>query len=295
MIGCDCCDPVVGSGGGGGGSTATATNVGGGAEVYVTGSSSPFEFRTLTTDGSVTIVESADEIELSVAAMTPLTNVGAGEGVYTGTPNELKSITGSGAAVVSSNATEINIDVPAPTPLSNVGGGEGVYTGTPNQLKSLTAGSNITLTPNATEILIDATGGGFPATYFEAVNLSFTTNGTAYVAVWTTAATPMLIGETWLVHCRWLHANLAGLSTVNVRNRWLVETAAAVFTVLENNLNQNEQMSLAALNVASPRERFYRIIPAFNNPRFRIEMSMSAAVATGGVTQNPGIFATRKA
>ena len=296
MIECSCCDPVVGSGGGGGGSTATATNIGTGAEVYVTGSSSPFEFRTLVSNGSVSIVQTADEIALTVPAMTPLSNVGGGQQVYTGTPNQLRSITGSGSAVVTSNATEINVAVTPPVALSNVGGGAGIYTGTPNQLKSLVAGTNITLTPNATEILIDATGGGgFPATYFEAVNFSFTTNGTAYVNVWTTAATPMLIGETWLLHCRWLHANLAGLSTVNCRNRWLIETAPAVFSVLEDNLNQNEQMGLAALNVASPRERFYRIIPTFDNPRFLLQMSMSAAVATGGVTQNPGIFATRKA
>lgn len=295
MIGCSCCDPVVGSGGGGGGSTATATNVGTGAEVYVTGSSSPFEFRTLTTDGSVTIVQNADEIELSVAAMTPLSNVGAGEGVYTGTPNELKSITASGAAVVSSNATEININVPATTPLSNVGAGEVIYTGTPNQLKSLTAGSNITLTPSATEIEIASTGGGFPGFYFEGATLSITTNVTAYGIVWTSAATPIGNGETWQVICRWLTANLSGLSTVNVRNRWLVETAPAVFTVLENNLNQNEQLPLAALNVGSPRERAYRIVATMANPRFRLEMSMSAAVATGGLTQNPGILATRKA
>lgn len=295
MSACNCCDPVTGGAPPTPG-VATCANVGGGAEWYVTGTSGPFEFRTLTSDGSVTIVQSADGVEVSVPAPTPLSNVGGGQEIFNGTPNELRTITADGIATATTVGDTININVPAPTPLSNVGGGAQVFTGTPNELRTFTSPlGTISFAENGDEIEAEVVGGAFPGFQFQGATLSITTNVTAYGIVWTTAAIPMALGESWQVICRWLTSNLSGLSTVNVRNRWLIETAPAVFAVLEDNLNQNEQMPLGAGNVGSPRERAYRIIAAMNNPRMQLQMSMSAAVATGGLTQNPGILATRKA
>lgn len=295
MTSCDCCEEVRGGSPPTPG-VVTCANIGAGAEWYVTGTSGPFEFRTLVSDGSVIIAQSADEIAISVPPATPLTNVGGGEQIFNGTPNELRTITASGIATASTIGDTVNIAVPAPTPLSNVGTGAEVFNGTPNELRTFTSPlGTISFVENGDEIEADVVGGAFSGFQFQGATLSVTTNVTAYGIVWTSAAIPMLIGESWQVICRWLTANLSGLSTVNVRNRWLVETAPAVFSVLEDNLNQNEQLPLSALNVGSPRERAYRIIAAMNNPRMQLQMSMSAAVATGGLTQNPGILATRKA
>lgn len=199
MIGCSCCDPVVGSGGGGGGSTATAANVGSGAEVYVTGTSSPFEFRTLT------------------------------------------------------------------------------------------AGSNITLTPSGTAIEIAATGAGL-TTHFESATVNFLNSATAYATAWTSAATPMLTGETWTWICEWLHSNYSTSAASSVRNRWQIEGPAAVWTTLEDNLCQNEGQTLNAGDVGSPRSRAYRITASMDNPRLRLQAGMNLFVGGSGNTQNPRIF-----
>lgn len=98
MSGCNTSCEARGDGNPGGGQTATCANVGGEVEVYVAGSSGPFEFRTLeSSDGSVTITENAQTIDLQVpASAATASNIGSGNvDVYrsgTSSPFEFRRI-----------------------------------------------------------------------------------------------------------------------------------------------------------------------------------------------------------
>lgn len=82
----------------------------------------------------------------------------------------------------------------------------------------------------------------------------------------------------------------SGLTTVNTRIRWAVETSAGVFTVMEPDLNFNWPITIPAGQLSTPSMRFYNILSSMNTPRIKLQMSMSALVATGGVVERPRIY-----
>jgi hypothetical protein len=130
-------------------STSAISNEGGGAEIYIDGTASPFELRTLTSPtATVTITEVGDEIQLEVAGATPATyaNLGSGEPVWDGavSPVGLNTLSSSDSSVLIDPIPGGGIDLRAvlagPGTIDNVGGGSEIYktgTSSPFELRTL--------------------------------------------------------------------------------------------------------------------------------------------------------------
>lgn len=132
MTGCNTsCDARGDGNPGGGGTTATCANVGAGAQSYRNGTSSPFEFRTITSlDGSVSITQDASTIDLSsfIPASATCTNIGAGAQLYdagSSLPFEFRTLISSDSSVtITQGINTVNLQVPASTATaSNIGAG----------------------------------------------------------------------------------------------------------------------------------------------------------------------------
>jgi hypothetical protein len=234
--------------------TDTCANVGTGAQVYVTGTSVPFNFRTiLSADSRLTVTQNANDITLTVN--TAVANEGGGVEVYD--------------TVNSTLATK--------------------------RLRTLTStGGTVAITQNATTINLEVAASAFESYFSEKTDI-VSTNGTAYVVVSTMdAIVGGAIGEVWAFVCTCLICHPSGLSTVNSRLNWQIETSAGVWADLETDLNTNEPQTIAVGQRSSPRSRTYQATLAMATPRLRLRMSMSAAVATGGQTEYAKVSGYRR-
>lgn len=226
-------------------STVSMLNVGGGAEVYKTTTGpNPFEMRTFVSTGAtVTITTVGDTVNLEAAPTVALANEGGSAEVY---------------------------DTATSTP-------------TLKNLRTIySSDATVSVTQEATRINLKVT----PATletYFSEKSDIGSTNGTAYVVISTmdSIATGNT-GEVWILFATCLICHPSGLSTVNTRINWQIETSAGVWADIETDLNTNEPQTIAVGQRSSPRARTYQVTLQMNAPRIRLRQSMSAAVATGG-------------
>ena len=156
------------TGGGGPGTIDGATNVGGFAEWFRSIVGTDLTFRTIqSSDGSVSIVQNADDIDLKVPAVsgfiTDATNEGLGFQVYkqqVGSTLQFRTLTNStGDIGLALNGDEIDITLlatPAIETVANVGGFAGVSAGILGQqlqLRSLQGSTGkVVITENATDI-----------------------------------------------------------------------------------------------------------------------------------------------
>ena len=147
---------------------ATCANVGdpGGADVYVVGSSAPFNFRRITgTGGGVTVTAFGDDIFVDVANPT-LTSAGGTASLVedgVGPGLGLRGLSAGVGVSVTQNATDVTITNTSPASsvaLTSAGGTVTQVvdgTGPAISIKGLSAGTNVTLTANANDTVINAT------------------------------------------------------------------------------------------------------------------------------------------
>ena len=90
-------------------------NIGGGSELYVNGTSKPFQLRTLTQGTNIVLTQNANEIEIASSGVGSLSNIGAGAQIYKSgnNPSQLRTITQGANVVVTQNANDIEISVPS--------------------------------------------------------------------------------------------------------------------------------------------------------------------------------------
>lgn len=219
-------------------------NIGGGAELYVDFSGpDPFLLRTLVSNGTIIVTQETQTIRLDVNLAL------ANEGGF--------------AEVFDDNAS---------TPTSKL-------------FRTLQSADNsISVVQNADNINLQVTT---PATTFESYYSAKTdivsTNNTTYVTVSEMASVASgAPGEVWIFVCSCLVCHPSGLTTVNTRIRWQIETSTNVWADLEANMNTNEPQTIAVGQRSSPRTRTYQATLNMIAPRLRLQVSMSAAVATGG-------------
>lgn len=269
-------------------------NEGIGADVYDAATSTPTtkNLRRIRAGSNVTVTQNATDITIAatVPAASTCANVGTGADVYvaaSANPFNFRRINSADSRLtVTQNANDITLTVN--TAVANEGGAVEIYdtvnsTLATKRLRTLTStGGTVTITQNATTVNLEVPVSIFE-TYFSEKTDIVTTNGTAYVVVSTMdAITGGAIGEVWTFVCTAMICHPSGLSTVNSRINWQIETAAGVYTDLETDINTNEPQTIAVGQRSSPRARTYQATLAMATPRLRLRMSMSAAVATGG-------------
>lgn len=281
-------------------------NEGTGADVYDNATSTPTtkNIRRIKAGANVTVTQNATDITIAAVVPTASTcaNVGTGADVYVAAssgPFNFRRINAADARItVTQNATDITVG--CPITVANEGAGTGLYdtvnsTLAAKLIKSLTStGGTVTITNTATTVNLEVPLSVFE-TYFSEKTDIVSTNGTAYVTVSTMdAVTGGAIGEIWTFVCTCLVCHPSGLYTVNTRIEWQIETSAGVFTNLETNLNVNEPETIAGGERSSPRARTYQATLAMATPRLRLRMSMSAAVASGGVLEYAKVSGYRR-
>jgi len=290
-----CCEPQGNNPTTPGGSVSLV-NVGGGIEIYkVATGPNPFELRTLTsTDGSVSLTQNVDTIDLSSnLSNLSVANEGTGSDVYDSTTSTstLKNFrrirAGDSTIVVTQNA--LDISVTCAIGVSNEGGSAEVYdtvnsTATNKILRTLySSDATVTVTQEATRINLKVPAGAAFKSYFSEKNDIVTTNNTPYVVVSTMdAIAGALNGEQWIFVATCLICHPSGLTTINSRINWQIETSAGVWGDLETDINTNEPQTIAVGQRSSPRARTYQTTLSMNAPRLRLRYSMSGFVATGG-------------
>ena len=263
-------------------------NVGGGFEIYRNGTGpNPFELRTLFSN-TIEVIQAAQSLTFEFE-LENLSDTGCSiwDGLYN--PAGFKSIFSAPADGISVSCEDdrirlVNIDKGSDVTLTSAGGGASIVadgTGPALANKSLVQGANVTITSDANTVTIAAASGAVEGYYSEKTDI-VTTNGTAYVTVSTMDAVANgNSGETWVfvASCEVCHP--AGLSTVNTRIEWQIETSTNNFTTIETDINICEPITIGVGQRSSPRTRTYQQVLAMNSPRFRLRMSMSAVVATG--------------
>lgn len=284
-------------------------NEGGSAEVYDSATSTAVTkfLRTLySSDTSLTVTQQATRINLQVPAGAGLTlaNEGTGADVYdvtnsTATNKLFRRLRSTDSSItVTQNATDINLQ--NAVAVANEGGFAQVYdTATSTAiLKNLrtiqSSDASVTVVQNATNIDLRVAATPFE-TYFSEKTDIVTTNGTAYVVVSTMdSITGGAIGEVWTFVATCLICHPSGLTTVNSRINWQIETSAGVWADLETDMNTNEPQTIAGGQRSSPRARTYQATLAMATPRLRLRYSMSAAVATGGQVEYAKVSGYRR-
>lgn len=164
--------------------TYSVSNIGGGSEIYagsqVVGSNTDFQFRTLTSNNTVDIVQNATDINLSVIEYNvESTDLGeqtliSGTNIIPGLKTfVLKELVGGSNITLTSDASTITVNGTSSglTALTNVGSGAGIYkgvTGSTAELKTLTTVSpSIVYTENVNDVQIDDY---VPQSYFVVYN-----------------------------------------------------------------------------------------------------------------------------
>ena len=235
-----CCDPVVG---GPPTSGATVQNVGGQLEWYVNGTASPFDFRTLETTGDVFGTQNANTIEVNHSIN--LVDVGTGQtliGAKTSVGGDVeialrKVIAGTGISIADSgDALTIANTVPAGS-CANVGAGAQVYvvaSANPFQFRTIrSSDASVSVTQNVNDI--DLTVAAM-ASFFDQLDYApgfFSTTSSTFVTAYTSPAFTCAIGETWgfFANPQICHPN--GVPNQNTVVSVQLETAAAVFTEIQ--------------------------------------------------------------
>jgi hypothetical protein len=271
------------------GEQVSIENVGGGVELYRDGTGpDPFELRTLTST-TLELTQNAN----TVSAEFELENLSAtGCAIWNGQygPAGFKSLYADPTQGISLSceADRIRIvNLRGDATCANVGAGSQVYvtgsTGPFNFRTIRSSDSTVQVTQNATDIDLKVSGLSTVEGYYSSKNDIVTTNGTAYVVVSVMDAIANgNTGESWVLVCSVAVCHPPGLTTVNTRLRWDIETSTNVWATMETDLNVCEPITIAAGQRSSPRTRTYNPTLAMNAPRVRCLMSMSAAVATGG-------------
>lgn len=148
--------------------------------------------------------------------------------------------------------------------------------------------ASITVTQNANDINLSALVNRFS---IEVAGTGSTT-GTAYVTINTTAALPIISGQTWNFNLSCFAVQPASLTTVNTKIRWQIEIAAGIFsTISEWEVNPHYTSTIATGAWPMCRNETVGII--FTNARIRLQMAMSAVVGTGGTVGDLSILGVR--
>lgn len=150
-------------------SVLSLINVGTGAGIFKGNNNlGQKELKSITsTDTSVTITETADEINLSVTGLSGETNTASNVGGQTeifkqktGADLEFKTLQATGSTTLTEVGDVIQVgSIGEANTNSNVGTGVGVYkqkTGVDSELKTLIGGTNVTITSTADEITINS-------------------------------------------------------------------------------------------------------------------------------------------
>lgn len=287
-------------------SNVSLVNEGTGADVYdtTTSTATTKNFRRIRAGSNVTVLQNATDITISatVPATDSCANVGSGADVYVSgslVPFNFRRINSADARLtVTQNANDITLT--NNIAVANEGAGAQVYdtvnsTLANKVLRSITStGGTVTVTQNATTINLEVPANVFE-TYFSEKTDIVTTNGTAYVVVSTMdAIAGGAINEVWTFVASCTICHPSGLSTVNTRINWQIETSAGVWADLETDLNTNEPQTIAVGQRSSPRTRTYQATLQMATPRLRLRMSMSAAVATGGQVEYAKVSGYRR-
>lgn len=293
-----CCEP---HGTGPDSAGFSLSNVGGGVEIYraATGPN-PFELRTIVNGTGTTVVQNATTIQIDVTFPTASTcaNVGTGSDVYvaaSANPFNFRRLSALNTTMVVTQAGN-DIVFSCPITAANEGGFAQILdTATSTAiLKNLrtiqSSDASVTVVQNATNIDLRVPVVAAAKTYFSEVTASVGTNGIVYVVVATMGAvTGALSGETWIFVASELVCCVQGLTTVNQIIRWEVETSAGVWGIIESAISHQWGLTLAPGDVSTPSCRTYQVVLGMNAPRLRVLTRMSAAVATGGIVENPKV------
>lgn len=298
-----CCDPV---GTGGDNVVHTVRNVGGGVESYVIGTGpNPFDLRTFeSSDASVGIVQTATTIDLTVDAgdLVSLANVGGFVEVFVDpsgpNPFNLRTLQSSDSTVdVSQNANDIDFAVDAAdlVSLANVGAGAEVWVDPsgpdPFNLRSVRSpNATVTVVQTATEIQLEVPtpAAGTPVFQVDST-ASKSTTLTTYQLVTTLATDPdsqIADGETWKINLCILVCHPVNVFTVNTFVKWSIETAAGVFTQLDE-WQINAPITISGGEPSMPFHRTINTVIAFDDPRMRVEVKMSAVQASATLVEDP--------
>jgi hypothetical protein len=286
------------------GASVSLANVGGFAQVYVGGTGpNPFEFRTLqSSDGSITVAQNADNIDLTVdvGASLSLANVGGFAQVYVGgtgpNPFEFRTLQSSdGSITIAQNATNVDltVDFGASLSLANVGGFAQFYVGgsgpNPFNLRTLqSSDGSVTITQNATNVDLTVAAVD-PIKVFQVDSTaSQSTTSTTYQNWHTTAAiAEILNGEEWKINWCVGVCHPANVFTVNTQIRIQVETAAAVFTDFD--IWQIAWPITIVSGTSAPAHRTKKLTASMNTPRFRFGVRMNAVQASATLAETPRV------
>lgn len=272
------------------GQNVSMENVGGGAELYIDFSGpDPFLIRTLVGSDNIIITQLTQTIKFDLSLS--MANEGGFAEVLDDTASTVTSklfrtIQSSNASVsVTQNTDNIDLTVPVLS-FANEGGFAEVFddtasTATSKLFRTLQSSDlSVSITQNADNIDLRV-----PAfeTYYSSKTDIVSNNTTTYVTVSTMASVAAgAPGEVWVFVCSCLVCHPSGLSTVNTRFRWQIETSSGVYANLETDININEPQTIAAGQRSSPRTRVYQSTLNMISPTIRLQVSMSAGVATGG-------------
>jgi hypothetical protein len=215
-------------------------------------------------------------------------NVGGGAELYIDfsgpDPFLIRTLVGSDNIIISQLTQTIKFDLSLS--MANEGGFAEVFddtasTATSKLFRTLQSSDlSVSITQNADNI--DLRVPAFES-YYSSKNDVVSNNTTTYVTVSTmdsvAAGAP---GEVWVFVCSCLVCHPSGLSTVNTRFRWQIETSTGVYANLETDINTNEPQTIAVGQRSSPRTRVYQSTLSMISPKLRLQVSMSAGVATGG-------------
>ena len=284
--------------------THTIINIGFGARWYVIGTGpDPFEFRTATSaDGSVTIAMGASEVDFSVdfGANVSLANVGGGAEVWidpSENPFKLRTNVSSDGSVAITQFVEtldFVVDFGGNVSIINVGGfAEWFKVGTENPFELKTAQSSdgsVTITVNADDIdLTVPVASGAEVFQVDDDTSTVSTTSTTYQQLAILATDPLTQikdGEEWKLNLCVFVCHPVNVFTVNTWVRWSIETAAGVFTPVDE-WQINGPIIIQVGEPSMPFHRTRNVTIAFDDPRMKVEIRMSAVQASATFAEDP--------
>lgn len=231
----------------------TIINIGNEAEWYVVGTGpNPFELRTAeSSDGTVGILQGASTVDFTVdfGANVSVTNIGIfAEWFVTGTENPFEFRT-----VQSSDGS-------------------------------------VTVTQNADNIDLSVeSGSGVEVFQVDDDSSTVSTTSTSYVTLATLATDPgmqILEFEEWKINLCLFVCHPANVFTVNTFVQWSIETAAGVFTQIDE-WQINAPITIQVGTPSMPFHRTRNVIIGFDNPRMRVRVRMSALQASATFAEHP--------
>lgn len=300
----ECCSPV-----GAGKKTEvihTIQNVGGGAESYVNSTGpDPFDLRTfISSDSTVGISQTATTLDFTVdvADLVSLANIGGFAEVFVDPsgpdPFKLrtfKSSDGTVGIVQGVDSLDFTVDGEDIVSLKNVGGGAKVWVETsgpdPFELRSVTSpDGSVDVAQTATEIQIQVPAAlGAEVFQVDDDTSTVSTTSTTYQLLAILATDPdtqIKDGEEWKINLCLLVCHPVNVFTVNTWVRWSIETAAGVFTQIDE-WQINAPIIIQVGEPSMPFHRTRNVTIAFDDPRMKVEIKMSAAQASATFAEDP--------